>query len=309
VSRTMKKFLILFSICYACLQLGYTLFDISTRSIDSVAHPDFGAPEKLYHDGVYLVSYADGHEVFFQNQNALAQSALNRGIDFIFNYRRSHIDKAFYQKHKAILDQKSGAGFWLWKPYFILKALENTSEGSIIVYADSGAIFTGSLAPILKYLHDYDAVFYRYTEEIYSILNKTIDPQVAAELHVSMHPDFSKMRELWAGLMIFRNCKVTRDFVKTWLDLCLNPNYIKGYGKGMHHHDQSLLNVTFLKHPNRIIALPENDFQPIIKWQHRHPQEARYSLMPYQQSSMSYIEHKAWRFPPLKWLRFVLFRQ
>lgn len=305
----MKKLSIVFFICYACLQLSYTLFDISTRSIDAIAHPDCGAQEKLYREGIYLVSYADGNEVFFQNQNALAQSALNRGIDFIFNYRRSHIDKAFYEKHKAILDEKSGAGIWLWKPYFILKALETTPEGSIIVYADSGAIFTGSLMPLLKYLQTNDGVFYRYNRDMYGTIKSTTDIQVAQELGVATHPDFDKARPLWAGLIILRNSAKTRQFVKTWLNVCTNPNYLKGYGKSRHLHDQSLLNIMLLKNPNRMIALPEDDFQPIIKWQHRHPHEARYSLMPYQQPSMSYIEHKAWRFPPLKWLRFVLFRQ
>lgn len=304
----MKKIAIFSFVCYGCLQLFYTLFDISTRGIDSTAHPDFGAQEKLFREGIYLISYADGNEVFFQNQNALAQSALNRGVDFIFNYRRSHIDKTFYQQHKALLDEKAGAGYWLWKPYLILKTLENTPEGSVIIYADSGAILTNSLIPILKHLQQNDGIFYRYNREIYGTLKTCIDAQVAQELGVATHSEFDKSRQLWAGFMIFRNTPTARHFVKAWLNFCANSNYLKGYGKSQHFHDQSLLNITLLKYPNRMIALPEDDFQPIVKWQHRHPQEARYTLMPYQQSSMSYIEHKAWRFPPLKWLRYVLLR-
>ncbi len=304
----MKKLLILFIVCYGCLQLSYTLFDISTRRVDPIANPDFQAREKLFSKGVYLVSYADGNEVFFQNQHALAQSALNRGVDFIFNYRRSHIDEAFYKKHQSILDEKSGAGVWLWKPYCILKTLENIPEGSIVVYADTGAIFTSSLIPILKHLENYDGIFYRYAREMYGTLKTTIDVQVAQELGVANLPEFNTTRGLWAGFIALRNCKATRDFVKTWLDLCTNPNYLKGYGKSQHFHDQSLLSITLLKYPNRMIALPEDDFQPMLKWQHRHQSESSFSLMPYQQPSMSYIEHKAWRFPPLKWLRYVLLR-
>lgn len=304
----LKKLFITFAICYSCLQLSYTLFDISTRSIDNAANPDFGAKNKLFSKGVYLISYADGFEVFFQNQNALAQSALNRGVDFILNYRRSHIDEDFYKKYQTILDEKYGAGYWLWKPYIILKTMETTPEGCVIIYADSGAILTSSLMPLLKYLERYDGIFYRYDREMYGTLKTTIDAQVAQELGVSTHIDFDKIRQLWAGFMVFRNCQVTRDFIKTWLELCTNPNLIKGYGKSRHFHDQSLLSITLLKHPNRMVALSEDDFQPIVKWQHRHQDEASFSLMPYQQPSMSYIEHKAWRFPPLKWLRYVLFR-
>lgn len=304
----MKKLFIVFVICYGCLQLSYTLFDISTRSIDPIANPDFKAQQKLFRGGVYLVSYADGHEVFFQNQHALAQSALNRGVDFIFNYRRSHIDEAFYKKHQETLNTKQGAGIWLWKPYCILKTMENTPEGSIIVYADCGAIFTGSLMPILKHLEHYDGIFYRYAREMYGTLKTTMDSQVAEELGVATHPDFDKIRQLWAGFMVFRNCQNARAFVKKWLELCTNPNLLRGYGKGSHFHDQSLLSITLFKNPDRMIALPEDDYQSMLKWQHRPPQEESFSLMPYQQPSMSYIEHKTWRFPPLKWLRYVLFK-
>lgn len=304
----MKKILFIFAICYICLQLSYTLFDISTRSIDPVAHPDFNSSEKLYHKGVYLVSFADGNEVFYQNQNALAQSALNRGIDFIFNYRKSHIDEDFYTKYQAILGEKYGAGYWLWKPYIILKTMENTPEGSIIVYADSGAILTGSLVPILKHLENHDGILYRYNRDIYGTIKGSIDRQVAQELAISAHLEFDKSKPLWAGFMVFRNSKQTKEFVKHWLNLCCNPDFIKGYGKSRHMHDQALLNAAYLKYPEGIIALAEDDFQPMLKWQHRHPSEVNFSLMPYQQQAMSYTEHKAWRFPPLKWLRYVLLR-
>lgn len=304
--KILKGSLVFFSVCYACLQLNYFLFDISTRSIDPVANPDIGTKEKLYREGVYLISYAHGNEIFFQNQNALAQSAINRGVDFIFNYRKSHIDKEFYEKNKAILDEKCGAGYWLWKPYVILKTLESTPEGSIIVYADSGSIFTGSISPILKYLDQYDGVLYRYSENAFSTTDKIIDPQVAEELKVTDYSDFKTKKHLWAGFMVLRNCATTKAFVKQWLELCQNPNFLKGYGKGHHLHDQALFNTIFLKNPEKLVALPGSDFDKILKWTHRHPNESAYSLMPYQQRNMSYYEHKAWRFPPLKWLRYVL---
>lgn len=305
--KILKIFLGIFAICYACLQLNYYLFDISTRCLDPEANPDLLAKEKIYSKGIYLVSYAHGNEVFFQNQNALAQSALNRGIDFTFNYRKSHIDKDFYEKNKAILDEKAGAGYWLWKPYVILKALEETPEGSIIVYADSGSIFTGSIMPILKHLEEHDGVLYRYSEEAFATTDKIVDPQVAEELKATDFQDFKTKKHLWAGFMVLRNCAATKEFIKQWLELCQNPNFLKGYGKGWHLHDQALFNIMFLKKPEKLIALPGSDFDKIIKWNHRHPNEALYSLMPYQQQNMSYYEHKAWRFPPLKWLRYVLF--
>src|SRR5208282_2331127 len=70
-------------------------------------------------------------------------SALNKGVDFILNYRKSHIDKEFFEKNKHILSQKKGDGYWLWKPYFILKTLENAPENSTVIYSriNHGGVF------------------------------------------------------------------------------------------------------------------------------------------------------------------------
>jgi hypothetical protein len=38
---------------------------------------------------IHLISYSDGAEIYRQNQNILAMSAINRGVDFIHNYRRN----------------------------------------------------------------------------------------------------------------------------------------------------------------------------------------------------------------------------
>ena len=58
---------------------------------------------------IYLISYADGPEIFIQNQNAMAESAINKGIDFTFNYRKQHIDPDFINKHADIFARTQGA--------------------------------------------------------------------------------------------------------------------------------------------------------------------------------------------------------
>ncbi len=51
---------------------------------------------------VYLVTYADGAEVFYQNQNFIVFSDLNKGIDHFLSYRRHLIDPTFISKNQEV---------------------------------------------------------------------------------------------------------------------------------------------------------------------------------------------------------------
>ncbi|MEM8962529.1 MAG: glycosyltransferase [Acidobacteriota bacterium] len=58
------------------------------------------------------------------------------------------LDGDFVQRHLRILGQRRGAGLWLWKPYVLLRALENLDDGWLF-YADAGTEFLRDVRPIL----------------------------------------------------------------------------------------------------------------------------------------------------------------
>ena len=89
---------------------------------------------------VILLSYAT-------KEYSLARKLLNFtgrlcGADKIIALSRKDLVKTgFYQQHKSILDQPRGAGYWLWKPYYILETLKKLEENDILIYADAGLFF------------------------------------------------------------------------------------------------------------------------------------------------------------------------
>ena len=98
---------------------------------------------------VYLISYADGK--FVKNQNRLNKSAKKYGINNIISYGKLDLKRTkFYNKYKDILDEPRGAGFWLWKPFFIYKTLNKLREGDILIYSDAGTVFVNNPLPLLK---------------------------------------------------------------------------------------------------------------------------------------------------------------
>lgn len=48
-------------------------------------------------------------------------------------------DNDFWPKHSRFINSNPrGYGYWLWKPYIILKQLELLNDGDILFYADCG---------------------------------------------------------------------------------------------------------------------------------------------------------------------------
>ncbi len=264
--------------------LYYTLFkiDASSQPIDSASIPEvLGAPYQ-HREPVILVNYAHGPEVFFKNQNALLQSALGKGFDLTMSYRRGHLDPVFFTKNKDILDQKRGAGYWLWKPYLILKTMEMYPDNTVIVYADSGVVMSKPLAPLLKELDKKPIIFTRSNELV--SLRAHLKKEAQQRLGISALDPRLNAPDLWAFFMVLKNTPETRAFVQEWLALCemkdvltdvpFNPD-MQEKGFLGHLHDQSLLSLVAANHPDKTIIFTKDVLRTTygVMNFHRHPQE------------------------------------
>lgn len=202
---------------------------------------------------VYLTSYAN--KKFIKNQVRLNKSAKKHGINNIISYSDSDLKRTkFYNKYKNILDSPRGTGYWLWKPFFIYKTLNELSEGDILIYSDSGAIFINSPLPLLKIA---------IKEKILLFTNN--EPNIKWNKNrclVKMGCNSEKYfdaPQVSAGFQIYVNDKETRKFVKEWLYYCCVPKLIddtqsrpREYEEYMefkeHRHDQSILTNLAIKY-------------------------------------------------------------
>ena len=97
----------------------------------------------------YLLNYA--HLQCYNSQKEQTKSALSVGnFDHVFQDSFKDIDGDFYNKNKIIFDQRKGAGFWLWKPYLLLKHLKMLNETDFLFYLDSGASFIDKIDSLEK---------------------------------------------------------------------------------------------------------------------------------------------------------------
>lgn len=238
-------------------------------------------------EGVYLVSYADGPEIFYKNQNALVFSALNKGIDFFFNYRREHIDPEFIKKNEYIFNQKKGAGYWLWKPWVILKTLNTVPENAIVIYADTGFVFYESPQPLLELARTNGIILVNYED---TKAHGKAGEITKRETLIRMGCDADTCRygnHLWAAFVIVRNTPVSRAFIKKWLDYCSDeisltdtPSTVPEYPENRGHtHDESILSILYNKEPEGKHLITTEELRKYVRWHRRHPGDEYYSLL------------------------------
>ncbi|MEI8320731.1 MAG: hypothetical protein WCG05_01815 [Alphaproteobacteria bacterium] len=232
---------------------------------------------------LYLVSYADGHEVFHKNQKMLTYSALKKGVSYIFNYKRHLIDPVFVKSHQRIFDHKSGAGAWLWKPWVIMNTMKQAPENAYILYCDSGFMIKGNLSPLLELLKTHDVILAEYNREIFGFLGNRIKLEALIKANCQTKP-CQESRLIWAGFLLVKNTPTGRKFIQQWLDYCSDEDMILPDSKlgGRHMYDQSLLSLTYAKNPQGVVLVDAEGVghNNILKWHHRKSDEfVNHSLM------------------------------
>jgi hypothetical protein len=260
---------------------GYLFGKVITKDISIEPIQKFS-----YQPGVYLISYADGPAVHLKNQNALATSAINKGIDFILNYKRIHLNPMFVKKNAAILNIKKGAGLWLWKPWIILNTLETIPENAIVIYLDTGVTLRKPINKLVGLAKQNEIILFEYDPKKY--FGKPINIS-KREIFLELDCDIEKChygKHVWAGALIVKNTKTSRDFIKQWLYYCSNdklvtdtlhisqhPEFMKQY------HDEAILNTLYNKDPKgKYLLQSKLLFDEYATWHHRCRAED-YSLL------------------------------
>lgn len=197
---------------------------------------------------VVLVSFANG--AFYEGQRKL-QTFSARYIakfDEVYEYGIDDIDKAFYEKNRAILEQPKGVGLWLWKPYFLNQVFEKLLDGDYLFHCDSASIFLKKIEVLIKTMDTSNADIMLFNVPL---IEKTwTTPYVLDSLNVSELDRNSN--QFSASFFVLKKTKKSEKFLKDWLAMCQVREFIEGgdvvnqnsnsYFK-QHRYDQSLLSI------------------------------------------------------------------
>lgn len=195
---------------------------------------------------------SDGYE---SARSLNTQTAYKHGADKVFEFRLDDMDKEFRHKNEKILSEKRGCGYWLWKPYFINKVMNESNNDDWIVYSDSGMYFRMSLSKYVARLEKQNIDFIsratKFQEKQYT------KRDVFVELGVDV-PEYTDTLQRAASVVLIKNNKKNRQIVGEWLELAQdyhlitddrNRNGKENYPEFIdHRHDQSLFSIVCKKY-------------------------------------------------------------
>ena len=165
-------------------------------------------------------------------------------------------DKSFWKQHGAFITKhKRGFGYWLWKPYLIMKTMNQMKDGDILLYLDCGCELDLSEK---NYLIDYieivkqDKIMGCDTKCLEKVWNKRdliefLDMNKDEYLTTSQHE---------AGALLICVCDETRILVNEWYTLACDYHMIDDSPSILpncpefkeHRHDQSIFSLLTKKY-------------------------------------------------------------
>ncbi len=220
---------------------------------------------------VYAMACAD--DAYMPSAKFQLDTALKNGkVDQILCYNIADMDDEFQNRNRKILEAggERRKGCYLWKPYFVNKALNGIADGDFLIYMDgAGGYYRGSVDPVIVYMqqNNIDMIGsrrYRYLEKHWTKRDAFVYMDCDKE-------EYTDQYQCWAGIIVLRKTQNTQSIIAEWLKYAQDyriitdaPNTcgLDDYeGFQENRHDQSILSLLMKKHNVAIIEkLPVADF-------------------------------------------------
>lgn len=195
-----------------------------------------------------LINYAD--KIHYNAQKLNSSSGKVFGFDEVIEYNFSKLETSFVEKNKRIFSFSRGAGYWIWKPYIILKTLKELNDGDLVFYADSGSYFIEHISKL----------FYLFKKEDITIFGSPYQNKQFTKMdafYYSQIPAYESQHATASFIFVKRNNSVL-SFFEEYLSLCEDIRIISDLPNecGLsnfpefisHRHDQSVLSLLCFKY-------------------------------------------------------------
>ena len=197
---------------------------------------------------VILVCYAT--KDYYVSQAELVRSARAQGIERCLSLSPADIESEFRQANSRILSARKGAGYWLWKPYIILRALEQAENDDTVLYVDSGARLVSSPKPLVGLCEENAGIL---LFQVHGRLNCEWTKQDCFHYMDCESERYYQQQQVHGAFQLYKKCDRAVKFVREYLYFCMDerivtdmPNQCGQDNHALfkaHRHDQSVLSL------------------------------------------------------------------
>jgi len=227
----------------------------------------------------HFITFATPDHMSFAEENM--KSALEvGGFDTAKIYTMNDIDDYFKAKNAHILNLPRGSGYWIWKPYIILKKLLEIEECDILCYNDSKYLWVKNIRQFeTDVLTGKNIGVYSNKPNEPTYIEKEWTKFDAFVLMNIRHEDnfrnnVMNTNQAWGGFIIFRKTFNPIRFVGEWLAYVQDQRIVTDatsiFGPENsnfrdHRHDQSVLSLLCKKWGIPMHEMNKNDLINVRK--------------------------------------------
>lgn len=201
---------------------------------------------------ITVLNYATPEFALQQKWNRITARIFG-GADRIICRTAEDLDPAFVQHNSTILSESRGAGYWLWKPYFILKQLKEMEEHDILFYSDSGVCFVKNIRLLLPFFELLNQPVLGF--ELPLIEKQWTKKHLLSSLDISDQSIF-EVNQLCATYICIKKSALSIQFFEDFLKHCLAPENLTDMVCAEpndpifidHRHDQSVFSLLYKKY-------------------------------------------------------------
>lgn len=179
---------------------------------------------------IHFVTYSAANMT--HSREVCVAAARKFGCDMIHEFDIKDVDNEFYSANHKILESSRGCGYWLQKPYFINKVIDNADNEDYIVYCDAGC----------ELINPVQVITCRMDQDIFLFSNghQHVHWCKADILKAILHRDMigDHYQQVQASLIFFRISAYTRSFIKEWLLFAQMPGLIDDSPSKLPNHKE-----------------------------------------------------------------------
>ena len=194
-----------------------------------------------------LVTVAFGDKKYKQGQRFLTRQAKESNVNHIEYSDIDLIESELYKEYPEWMSADNNYGWFTWKPYFILKTMEDLQEGDTVFFLDTLDIFHPDIFEFVDEVMGDDPCLLPLGGSRNADMTKK-DCFVYMDCD---EEDYWESKQLEAGFNFWKVCEESKKVLREWLGWCLDQrvngdmtafsNLKEDEGFQACRHDQSIL--------------------------------------------------------------------
>jgi hypothetical protein len=178
----------------------------------------------------------------------------------IYSFKELSLNSKIIIKKYISKNDRTGYGYWCWKPEIVLRSLINIPDNAILHYCDIGCTFSKNDSESIKLLYNYEKICnlknsisfqfcqpnYKIDGLIYETLPeyKFTKHDLANYFNLSINSNHMKSPQICATSFFIKKNKKNIEFLKKWLKTFDNMKLIDNTASILNNHKE------FISHRN-----------------------------------------------------------